>query len=151
MLETWEPFIFISTIPVSASHTTLCQINESFYAPISVPSGGDYVPLSLVHQYQLLRESAYDSIFEIPGSYDPMFVLRVQDFWPECLVWRLCIRFLFLYLRDLLLISVGYPPPAHVNVKLVTILMNRAFSEFQHRISGISGWYILCINLTFGK
>ena len=80
MLETCEPFTFISTIPVSASHTTLCQINESFYAPISVPSGGDYVPLSLVHQYQLLRESAYDSIFEIPGSYDPMFVLRVQDF-----------------------------------------------------------------------
>ena len=62
------------------SFCTLCQISGSFYAPVSVPSGGDYVPLSLVHQYQLLRESAYDFRFGIPGSYDPMFVLRVHDF-----------------------------------------------------------------------
>ncbi|KAL1813925.1 hypothetical protein ACET3Z_023990 [Daucus carota] len=74
-----------STVPppifeIPAPHTTLCQNSESFYAPVSVPSGGDYVPLSLVHQSQLLRESAYDSRFGIPGSYDPMFVLRIQDF-----------------------------------------------------------------------
>ena len=89
MLETCEPFTFISTISVSAPHTTLCHISESFSATISVPSGGDYVPLSLVHLYQLLRKSAYDSRFGIPGSYNPMFVLRVQDFWPKCLIWRI--------------------------------------------------------------
>ena len=50
----------------------------------------------LVHQYQQSKESTYDSRFGIPGSYDPMFVLRGQVFWPESLVWRLCIRFLFL-------------------------------------------------------
>ena len=80
MSETCVPFTFTSTISVSVPHTALCQISGSFYVLVSVPSGGDYVPLSLVHQYQLLRESAYDSRFGIPGSYDPMFVLRVQDF-----------------------------------------------------------------------
>ena len=80
MLETCVPFTFISTILVSTPQNTLCQICGSFSAPVSVPSGGDCVPLSLVHQYQLLRESAYDSRFGIPGFYDLMFVLRVHDF-----------------------------------------------------------------------
>ena len=49
MSETCVLFTFISTISVSAPHTALCQISGSFYAPVFVPSGGVYVPLSLVH------------------------------------------------------------------------------------------------------
>ena len=49
MSETCVPVIFISTISVSAPRATLCQIRQSFYAPVSVPSGGNHVPLSLIH------------------------------------------------------------------------------------------------------
>ena len=85
-----------------------------------------------------MRKSTYDSRFGIPGSYDPMSVSAGSDFLAREFSMEIVHQIFVSVFEGLHNISVRYPPPAHVNVKLVTILVNRAFSEFQRRISEIS-------------